>query len=83
MRRSDEANLSSMSTLEKCLTELFFYVYFFMLAHTGKTTMKVKVPYGNDLLGMNNVEMPLNRIVKDKSIDVKYLARTMPFSDTK
>ena len=50
---------------------------------TGKITMKVKVPYGNDLLGMNNVEMPLNRIVKDKSIDVKYLARTMPFSDTK
>lgn len=45
--------------------------------------MKVKVPYGNDLLRMNNVEMPLNRIVKDKSIDVKYLARTMPFSDTK
>lgn len=48
---------------------------------TGKTTMKV--PYGNDLLGMNNVEMSLNRIVKDKSIDVKYLARTMPFSDSK
>jgi len=50
---------------------------------TGKTTMKVKVSYGNDLLGMNNVEMSLNRIVKDKSIDVKYLARTMPFSDSK